>query len=161
MSMIDRNKKQDLVFLKEYSGPCPYCGYTLKNPTGRLCPECGSKLRVAVCAPFRFSPWHALLASIAISVGVLLDRVVLTMMGVAGSGFTEAVWTLVWFTLLPFVVLSICFYFVWKQKARINSTCRWKRVLWCVASVGILVLVVFVQLYGLLRLLGYNLSFFR
>ena len=121
MSMIDRKKNAGVTFLKEYSGPCPSCGYKLKNPKSNRCPECGSRLQVSLVAPFRLSPWHAMVVSMAISLGVILDRVALTAVGVSQSSSSPSSWKMFWFSVVPLVVLSFCLYVVWSQKKRINS----------------------------------------
>jgi predicted membrane metal-binding protein len=56
------------------------------------------------------------------------------------------------FTLLPLIFLGVCFYIVWKQRARINSTQPWKRVCWYIAASVIPFVVIFVQLAGIVWL---------
>lgn len=93
-----------------------------------------------------------MLASVVISIGVLLDRVSLTIIGLIntrGMGNSEQMF---WFTLLPLLILVICFLVVWKQRERINSTRLWKRICWYIASILIPLVVIFVQLAGIVWL---------
>ena len=103
MSVPTRKQTQDYErsFLGDYEGPCPICGHTLKNPTGGRCPECGSRLQIGLFAPFRFTPWHAMLASVGISIGIILDRVALTIVGIANSNGAGGAEQMFWFTLIP------------------------------------------------------------
>lgn len=146
--MLNRNKIRDDAFLKEFSGPCPNCGYQLNKPTNNRCPECGSALRIALFAPFRFSPWHAMLASVAISIGIILDRVTLTTIGIVGNNPPRMNWMMFWFSVIPLVVLGICLYVVWKQKKRINSKSTWKRVSWYIGAILFPIVVTGGQLFG-------------
>ncbi len=158
MSVPTRNQSRKQTkaggssFLAEYHGPCPICRHTLNNPSGGRCPECGSRLKMVLLAPYRFTPWHAMLTSIGISTGVILDRVSLTIIGVINSGGMGNSEQMFWFTLLPLLILVICFLVVWKQRERINSTQCWKRICWYIASIIIPLVVIFVQLAGLVWL---------
>lgn len=150
--MIDRKKNTVSAFLKEYKGPCPSCGYWLNEPESNRCPECGSRLRVELQAPFALSPWNTMLAGVAISIGVILDRVVLTFIGVAYSNSSHMAWEMFWFSFVPIVFLGFCFYAVWKNKSKINSSVKWKRILWYIASAVIPIVVAIAQLAGIIWL---------
>jgi hypothetical protein len=150
--MIDRKKNTASAFLKGYRGPCPSCGYWLNSPESNRCPECGSRLRVVLQAPFTLSPWNAVLAGVAISIGVILDRVALTFIGIASSNKGQVVWEMFWFSFVPLVILGFCFYATWKNKSKINSSVRWKRILWYIASVLFPITVAIAQLAGLVWL---------
>ena len=154
--MIDRKKNTASAFLKAYNGPCPSCGYQLNEPESNRCPECGARLRVGLQAPFTLSPWHALLAGVAISIGVILDRVVLSLIGMVSSNKGQMVWEMFWFSFVPLVFLGFCFYAVWKNKSKINSSVKWKRILWYIASVVIPIVVAIAQLAGIVWLLWQN-----
>jgi len=145
--MIDRKKIRDDAFLKDFIGPCPTCGYQLKNPSSNRCPECGSHLRVLLLAPFRFSPWHALLASVVISIGVILDRVVLTIVGISNSNGTQQAWEMFWMTAIPLVFLCAGFLFIWTQKRHFQSLALWKRVCWYIVAIVFPLIVTGLQLY--------------
>lgn len=148
--MIDRKNFANATFLKEYRGPCPSCGYRLIKPESNRCPECGSRLRVALVAPFRLTPWHAMVVSMAISIGVILDRVALTAVGISSSNSASGAWKMFWFSVIPLAVLGVCFYVVWTQKKRLNSVHRWKRISWYVAACMLPLVVVAAQLFGLI-----------
>ena len=151
--MIDRLKKQTNAFLKEYVGPCPICGYQLHAPTGKKCPECGSFLEVQLSAPFRFTPWHAMVTALAISIGGILDRLALSMIGVLNSNTYKMPWLLIGFTFIPLLLLFGIFWLNWKQKRRVNSKKRWKRIVWYVVALLIPILVVAGQLWGLVEII--------
>jgi hypothetical protein len=154
--MINRKKSTIATFLKEYKGPCPSCGYQLNKPESNRCPECGSWLHVVLQTPFTLSPWNAMLAGVAISIGVILDRVVLTSIGVAGSNQGRMVWEMFWFSFVPLVFLVVCFFAVWKHKSKINSSVKWKRILWYIAAVIFPIVVAIAQLVGLIWLVWQN-----
>jgi hypothetical protein len=150
--MVNRKKSRDSAFLQEYKGPCPVCGYKLEKPSSSRCPECGSQLRVVLVAPYRLSPWHAMVISIAISIGVILDRIALTIVGIINSNSMIMAWEMFWFSVIPFVVLCFCLFIVWKYKNRINSKSRWKRVSWYFVACIIPLVVTGGQLFLLLVL---------
>jgi len=109
-------------------------------------------LQVGLFAPFRFTPWHAMLACLGISIGIIINRVALTIIGMVNSRGMGGAEQMFWFTATPFVVLCFCFYLVWKQKRRINATQTWKRVCWYIASIVIPLVVLFGQLAGIVWL---------
>jgi len=132
--MIDRKKIRDEAFLKEYKGTCPACGYKLEKPASEKCPECGSRLQVMLLAPFRFTPWHALLTGVAISVGVIFDRVFLTLYGVFQSRGSVIGWNMFLSSLVPLVLLLVFFYVIWKLKSKFEQIILWKRVFWYIVA---------------------------
>lgn len=148
--MIDRKKIRDDAFLKEYEGSCPTCGYQLKKPTKNRCPECGSRFGVMLFTPFRFSPWHALLTSFAISIGVILDRVFLTLYGAYKSNGVNFVWGMFLSSLIPLVVLVLIFIVFWKLRNRLKQITLWKRIVWFLVAIIIPIIITYGQLILLL-----------
>ena len=116
MRVRREKKKRNIEWLNQFTGSCPTCGYRLQRPQTSICPECGSFLKPVLGAPFRFSPFHAMLVSLTVSTGVVLDRLALTIVGSVLSRHAPPVWDVFLTSLVPLVVLGICIYIVWVQK---------------------------------------------
>jgi rRNA maturation protein Nop10 len=154
--MIDRKQKRTGEFLSKFNGPCPYCGYQLKNPSSERCPECGSRLVVGVFSPFRFSPWHALVVSTAITIGVCFDRLFLVVVGMFNSNAGFVVSNLFYLFALFFIVLCGVFYVVWRCKKKFDKLVLWKRVFWYCVSILVPIVVTLTQYYLLMRVLVWS-----
>ena len=153
MRVRREKKKRNIEWLNQFTGPCPTCGYRLQRPQTSICPECGSFLKPVLSTPFRFSPWHAMLVSLTVSTGVVLDRLALTTVGGIGSRHAPPVWDVFMMSLVPLVVLGVCIYIVWVQKKRFYGIPTWKRACWYIASICIPVATVFIHLYFIVFLL--------
>jgi amino acid transporter len=149
--MIDSKKTRNAALLKNYSGPCPYCHYQLKNPENSRCPECGSRLKFHLIAPFRFSPWHAMVISFAISSGVCLDRTFLSIVGVFNSNFGVGALKMLVVFALGLTVVVAGFYVVWRHKSWFLGIPRWKRVVWYLVALFIPVILTVVQFFIILN----------
>lgn len=157
MSMIDSKNNRNVAQLKHYSGPCPYCGYQLKNPDTSRCPECGSHLLFRLVAPFRFTPWHAMLYGLAISIGACLDRVFLSIVGIINSNAwfvieNQMILLLEMFgtSFLGMIIVCVGFYVVWRQKKWFVQIVLWKRMLWYFVAIAIPIVVTVTQYYLLI-----------
>ena len=148
--MIDSKKNRNTALLKNYSGPCPYCGYQLKNPENSRCPECGSRLLFRLVTPFRFTPWHAMLTGLIISIGACLDRVFLSIVGIFNSN--SGILRLEMFKISFLGMIFVCagFYIVWRQKKWFVQIVLWKRILWCFVAIAIPIVVTVAQYYLLI-----------
>ena len=149
MSMKDKAKKRTIDFLKDYNGPCPHCGYILKHTDRSTCSECGSTLSVQLRAPFRLTPWHALVLSAAVSLGVLFDRVFLSILGSTSSNNNLAGKLIVMFV-ISFVIAVLYFGVVWRAKNRFDGLVLWKRWVWYAVAVLVPIVVTAVQFYILI-----------
>ena len=147
MRVRREKKKRNIEWLNQFTGPCPTCGYRLQRPQTSICPECGSFLKPVLGAPFRFSPFHAMLVSLTVSTGVVLDRLALTIVGSIRNLPAPLAWDLIMMSLVPLVVLGVCIYVVWVQKQRFYGIPTWKSVCWYIASICIPVVAVCIHLY--------------
>jgi len=145
--MIDSKKNRNAALLKNYSGPCPYCNYQLKNPENSRCPECGSRLEFHLVAPFRFSPWHAMMISFAVSSGVCLDRTFLSIVGVFNSNSGIVALEMLAVSALGLIVVVAGFYAVWRHKSWFVGIAYWKRVVWYLVALFIPIVITVVQFY--------------
>jgi len=151
--MVDGEKIRNEAFLRAFKGTCPFCNYVLRKPTSSRCPECGSRLRIQLVAPFRFYPWHALLAGISISAGVCLDRLLLLLYGFINSTTSNPPWLLIGNPGVILVVLSIAFIVVWKCKDRFERLSKTSRFVLYGISPLLPVAVVTIQHYILILLI--------
>ena len=147
MRVRREKKKRNIEWLNQFTGPGPTCGYRLQRPQTSMCPECGSFLQPVLSAPFRFSPWHAMLVSLTVSTGVVFDRLALTIVGGIRNLPAPLAWDLIMMSLVPLVVLGVCIYVVWVQKQRFYGIPKWKSVCWYTASICIPVVAVCIHLY--------------
>jgi hypothetical protein len=147
MRVRREKKKRNIEWLNQFTGPCPTCGYRLQRPQTSICPECGSFLQPVLSAPFRFSPWHAMLVSLTVSTGVVFDRLALTIVGSIRNLPAPLAWDFIMISLVPLVVLGVCIYVVWVQKQRFYGIPKWKSVCWYIASICTPVVAVCIHLY--------------
>ncbi len=151
--MIDGEKIRDEAFLRAFKGSCPFCDYVLKEPTNSRCPECGSQIRIRLVAPFRFYPWHALLAAISVSAGVCLDRLLLLIYGFIKSAASNPPWLLFGNSGVILLVLSIAFVVVWKYKDCFERVSKTNRIVLYGLALLLPAVVVAVQHYILIVLI--------
>jgi|TARA_B100000959_G_scaffold282657_2_gene349594 hypothetical protein len=118
-----------LAFLKQYDGPCPYCGFHLKQPKSDMCSECGGTLVLSLSKPFRCSSWLLFMFGLVASIGVCIDQLGLLFAARVHQGSP-----LVWKWILPELILifglaaSLVLWWklrVWTQGLGI----AWKRVI--------------------------------
>ena len=85
MSVADTQKNTQLHSLG-YDGPCPVCGFHLKNPTYNNCPECGHELKLVIESPFRMTAWLVFLMGLIASIAICVNQICLLMVGVIMNG---------------------------------------------------------------------------
>ena len=148
--MVDRKKKAELDFLREYVGVCPICAHGLKHPSEARCPECGATLAVELSAPFRFTCWHSFVIGICISIGSFLDRIFLTIYGAIESNWNSLSTTMIVITLIPLVILFAGLWITISLKKLFLSSSKKKQIFWYAASFVLPVIASYGQLKGLL-----------
>ena len=76
---VENDNKKHLI---NYDGPCPFCGFFLKNPTNNRCPECGGHLKLTLKSPFKITAWFVVLIGIVSSIVGYLNHLGLLLFGV-------------------------------------------------------------------------------
>ncbi len=150
--MVESDNNRSETFLKGFRGPCPVCGYHLNEPTNSRCPECGSRLRVQLVAPFHFYPWHALLMGIVVSFGVCFDRLLLIIHGYVWSNGQNPPWGFLGISTLLILVLCVAGFFVWRYKTRLERMSKPKSYVWYTFSFLTPIITAVVQYYLIMML---------
>ena len=96
--MEDSDSPEDnLLFLKQYVGPCPYCDFQLNAPTSDKCPECGNILEITLASPFKFTSWLLMFVGLTASIAIVFNFFIMRVAGwyfssVGNQGFISAPW---------------------------------------------------------------------
>jgi hypothetical protein len=149
MSVIDSKKNRDAALIKNYKGPCPYCNYQLKNPENSRCPECGSRLSFRLVAPFRFTPWHAMIISFVISIGACLDRTFLSVVGIFNSNSGIVALEMFVGSALGLIIVGFGLCVVWRHRSWFVGIPAWRRAMWYLVASLIPIVVTVVQYFVL------------
>ena len=74
MSMAG-SEQSEQKYIREYVGPCPYCGFHLQKPKTNTCSECGNTLEITLKAPFRLTGWFLAFVGICSSIAIYLTHI--------------------------------------------------------------------------------------
>ncbi|MDP7006058.1 MAG: hypothetical protein QF718_07610 [Phycisphaerales bacterium] len=121
---MDNTENNNLKHPLKYEGPCPFCGFLLKNPTNNRCPECGRVLEITLRSPFKMTAWLVVLIGIVSSVVGYLNHLGLLLFGVflasrsrltspLGRGDLTVPWKIVIPELVALAVLVILLFTCW------------------------------------------------
>jgi hypothetical protein len=128
MFMGDLEKHEfAMSFLRNYDGPCPSCGFRLKNPTSNRCPECGYELVPTLHSPNTLTSWLLFFLGLVASLGVCIDQLGLLTAAVLYQG-NPISWRWALPEVILFVILSVTLVAWWKRRNWVAGLSRSARI---------------------------------
>jgi hypothetical protein len=93
-------------YIREYVGPCPYCGFHLQQLKTNKCSECGNTLEISLKAPFRLSGWLLMLVGLCSSIVSFSSNVGIQFWGGYTSGHVA------WKIIIPELMILLILVFI-------------------------------------------------